>query len=152
VDLSVSVVPPGNARGQRHNGRCGLVIWQDPENYLVVNTWLDDWLVGTSVSTFYRVRGHEDMYDAVWTLTGETVTWGVPHTQRVVFDGYRFIAYLNGEPVLYRAVRDVYPDAPRLTVNKVAIIANEEWGDDTGTLFQRVVAAAPIDVPPRSLS
>ena len=98
ASTSLSLVPPpGVGRGQRHNGRCGLVLWQDDENYLVVNTWLDDWLVGTSISTFYRIRGHEDMYDAVWTLTGENVTWGVPHTLRVVFDGYRFIAYLNGE-------------------------------------------------------
>jgi hypothetical protein len=51
--------------------------------------------------------------------------------------------------MLYRAIRDVYPDAPPLRVNKVAIIANEEWGDDTGTVFHRVVAA-PIDRSPGS--
>lgn len=145
VDVSVTATPPGSRRGERHNGRSGLVLWQDEQNYLVVNVWLDDWLVGTSVSTFYRIRGHEDMYDAVWTLTGEKVTWGVSHTLRVAFDGERFVAYLDDRPMLYRAIRDVYPDAPRLSVNRIAVIANEEWGDDTGTLFQRVVASPPID-------
>ena len=149
VDVAVTATPPGRQRGERHNGRSGLVLWQDEQNYLVVNIWLDDWLVGTSVSTFYRVRGHEDMYDAVWTLTGEKVTWGVTHTLRVVFDGERFVAWLDGHPVLYRAIRDVYPDAPPLLVNRVAVIANEEWGDDTGTVFHRVVAAPP-DPQPRS--
>ncbi len=141
VDIAVTSTPPGVGRGERHNGRGGLVLWQDDQNYIVVNVWLDDWLVGTSISTFYRIRGHEDMYDAVWTLTGENVTWGVPHTLRVVFDGRRFVAYLDGRPMLYRAVRDVYPDAPELSVTKVAVIANEEWGDDTGTLFTRVIAS-----------
>jgi hypothetical protein len=149
VDVAVTATPPGRERGERHNGRSGLVLWQDEQNYLVVNIWLDDWLVGASVSTFYRVRGHEDMYDAVWTLTGEKVTWGVSHTLRVLFDGERFVATLDGHPMLYRAIRDVYPDAPPLRVNKVAIIANEEWGDDTGTVFHRVVAA-PIDRSPGS--
>jgi len=145
VDVSVTSTPPGTRRGERHNGRGGLVLWQDEDNYLVINTWLDDWLVGTSVSTFYRVRGHEDMYDAVWTLVGTDVSWGGPYTLRVVFDGSRFVAYVDGRPVLYRAVRDVYPDAPVLTVTKVALIANEEWGDDTGTVFTRVVAAPLIE-------
>ena len=145
VDLSVIAVPPGTARGQRQNGRSGLVLWQDESNYVVVNVWLDDWLVGTSVSTFYRIDGHEDMYDAVWTLTGTKVTWGTPHTLRVRFDGRRFIAYLDGRPMLYRAISDVYPDAPALVLTKIALIANEEWGDDTGTVFRRVIAAAPDD-------
>ncbi len=140
VDIALTMTPPGTARGERQNGRGGFVLWQDPANYLVINVWLDDWLEGTSVSTFYRVDGHEDMHDAVWTLTGHRVSWGVPFTLRAVFDGERFTAYLDDEPVLYRAIRDVYADAPPLRVNKVALIANEEWGDDTGTLFQRVVA------------
>lgn len=145
VDVALTMTPPGTSRGERQNGRGGFVLWQDPENYLVINVWLDDWLEGTSVSTFYRVDGHEDMHDAVWTLTGHRVSWGVPFTLRAVFDGERFTAYLDDEPVLYRAVRDVYADAPVLKVNKIALIANEEWGDDTGTLFERVVARSGQD-------
>jgi hypothetical protein len=80
----------------------------------------------------------------VWTLTGTDVTWGVPHTLRVVFDGERFTAHLDGRPVLYRALRDVYADAPPLSVNKVALIANEEWGDDTGSVFHYVRASALV--------
>lgn len=150
VDLRVTLLPPGSARGQRHNCRGGLVLYQDPENYLVVNVWLDDWLGSTSVSTFYRVGGHEDMHDAVWTLTGDRVTWGVPFELRVAFDGERFTAYLDGRPTLYRAVRDVYPDAPRMEVRRLGLIANEEWGDDTGTTFLRLLARTQGEGPPLS--
>ena len=143
ADVRVTVLPPGSGRGARHNCRAGLVLWQDPENYIVVNVWLDDWLESSSLSSFYRVRGHEDMYDAVWTLTGDRVTWGVPFELRVAFDGERFTAYLDGRPTLYRALRDVYPDAPRLAVRRIALVANEEWGDDTGSTFLRLLALAP---------
>ena len=148
VDVRLTLLPPGSARGERHNCRAGLVLWQDEENYLVVNVWLDDWLHSTSVSTFYRVRGHEDMHDAVWTLTGDRVTWGVPFELRVAFDGERFTAYVDGRPTLYRAIRDVYPDAPRLAVRRIALIANEEWGDDTGSTFLRLVALTSQEASP----
>jgi hypothetical protein len=141
VDVRATLVPPGSVRGERHNCRSGLVLWQDADNYLVVNVWLDDWLESASLSTFYRVRGHEDMYDAVWTLTGDRVTWGVPFELRVAFDGERFTAYLDRRPTLYRAIRDVYPDAPPLKVRRVGIVANEEWGDDTGTMFTSLIAS-----------
>lgn len=141
VDVSLTMTPPGTERGQRHNCRAGFVLWQDARTYLVINVWLDDWLQGTSVSTFYRVDGHEDMHDAVWTLTGHSVLWGKQFTLRARFDGERFTAYVDGRPVLHRAIRDVYPEAPALRVRKLALIANEEWGDDTGTVFDRLVAA-----------
>lgn len=141
VDVRLTVLPPGTRRGERHNCRGGLVLWQDADNYVVLNVWLDDWLESTSVSTFYRVRGYEDMYDAVWTLTGDRVTWGVPFELRVAFDGQRFTAYVDGRPTLYRAIRDVYADAPPLSVRRLAVIANEEWGDDTGTTFLSMTAS-----------
>jgi hypothetical protein len=147
ADVRLTMLPPGTARGQRHNGRGGLILWQDPQNYLVVNVWLDDWLNSTSVSTFYRVRGHEDMYDAVWTLTGDRITWGVPFELRVAFDGERFTASVDGRPTLYRAVRDVYPDAPRLAIRRIGVVANEEWGDDTGTTFTSLRAGTRAPRP-----
>jgi hypothetical protein len=142
VDVTAHFVPPGTARGQRHNGRAGIVLWQDEDNFVVVNVWLDDWLVGSSLSSFYRINGHEDMYDAVWTLTGLTINWGVPCTLRVRFDGWGFLASVDGRPVLYRAVRDVYPHAPRLRTNWIGIVANEEWGDDTGSVFTQFEVAS----------
>ncbi len=59
---------PGTGRGEGHGGRCGVVFWQDPDNYLVVNLFVDDVFDGASISTFYHLGGNEDMYDAVWTL------------------------------------------------------------------------------------
>lgn len=140
VDVTLRSTPPGTARGQDHDGRCGVILWQDPSNYLIVNIWLDDWFPGASLSTFYRIDGHEDMYDAVWTLVNGPVTWGRPFDLRVVFDGERFVASIDGRPYLYRAIRDVYPDAPPLRVQRIGIIANEEWGDDTGTVLNRFLA------------
>jgi hypothetical protein len=139
VDLTVEMVPPGTGPGQGEEFRGGLVLWQDPDNHVVLNLFLDNVYDGSSISTFYRLRGHEDMYDAVWSLVGP-VRWGVPCTLRVVSDGDRFLAHLDGEPVLHRALRDVYSWAPRLSIRRVGIVANEEWGDDTGTEFLRFVA------------
>lgn len=107
---------------------------------------MDDHFPGTSVSTFYRVDGHENMYDAVWTLTAERVTWSKPFDLRVVCDGDRFVASVDGRPALYRAVRDVHPEAPDLRIQRVGLIANEEWGDDTGSLFTSVVAAGRVSL------
>ncbi|MBB5786223.1 oxidoreductase [Jiangella mangrovi] len=137
ADLTVTMTPPGTARGQGHEGRCGLVVWQDDQNYVIVNLWLANHFQGGSLSSFYRIGGHEDMYDAVWTLTADMFRWGDPCTLNLRFDGERFVASIDGRPTLYRALTDVYPDAGRLTVNRVGLVANEEWGDDTGTVFHR---------------
>ncbi|MGQ0679417.1 MAG: nucleotide-binding protein [Actinomycetota bacterium] len=143
VDLTLEMTPPGTERHQGHRGRGGMVFWQDPENYLVVNVWLDDSLNGTSISTFYHLAGKENMYDAVWTLTGSRVSWGLRCALKVVFDGTRFIASLNNTPSLVRALKDVYPDTPDLAVNRVGLIANEEWGNDTGTMFHSLTGRGP---------
>ncbi|PZF79911.1 oxidoreductase [Jiangella anatolica] len=140
TDLTVTMTPPGTARGQGHEGRCGLVLWQDDENYVIVNLWLANHFQGGSLSSFYRIGGHEDMYDAVWTLTADMFRWGDPCTLNLRFDGERLVASIDGRPTLYRAITDVYPDAGRLTVNRVGLVANEEWGDDTGTVFHRFTA------------
>jgi hypothetical protein len=104
-----------------------------------LNLFLDNVYDGSSISTFYHLAGHEDMYDAVWSLVGP-VRWGAPCSLRVVSDGSQFLACLDGEPVLYRALSDVYPWTGRLAIARVGLIANEEWGDDTGTVFRSLVA------------
>lgn len=140
ADLKVTITPPGSARGQGERGRGGLVFWQDSSNYIIVNTWLDDYYDGTSVSSFFHLAGFEDIYDAVWTNVGRRITWGEPYALRVAFDGMYFSAYVNAEPVLYRALTDVYPAAACLRIQRVGIAVNWEWGHDTGSVFHNFVA------------
>jgi hypothetical protein len=116
-----------------------LTFWQDEDNYLIVNVFIDDTFDGASISSFYHLGGKEDMYDAVWTLV-RGVRWGERCTLRVAFDGRQFLASMNGEPSLYRALTDVYPDAVPLEITRVGMIVNWEWGDDTGTTFWRMDA------------
>jgi hypothetical protein len=139
ADLTLDMTMPGTRRGERHGGRCGVVFWQDPDNYLVVNFYVDDDFDGASVSTFYHLNGAENMYDAVWTLV-RGVEWGKRCALRTSFDGERFLAWSSGEPALVRALTDVYPDASPLRIERVGIIVNYEWGDDTGTLLHRFTA------------
>ncbi|MDQ4130414.1 MAG: PIG-L family deacetylase, partial [Actinomycetota bacterium] len=144
ADVEVEITPPGTARGQGENGRGGIVLWQDEDNYLIVNTWLDDLPRhdGSAISAFYIAQGKEDMYDAVWSNVGRMVTWGARYRLRVACDGERFLTWLNGEPVLYRALVDIRRDAPRLALRAVGLTANWEWGDDTGSVFHRFTARA----------
>jgi hypothetical protein len=136
AELCVEMTPPGTARGQGENGRVGVIFWQDADNYLVVNVYVDDDFDGASISTFYHLDGYEQMYDAVWTLV-RGVTWGQRCRLRVAFDGHRFLAWANDEPSLVRALTDVYPSARPLRIQRVGLIVNEEWGDDTGTVLHR---------------
>jgi hypothetical protein len=146
AELTLDMTPPGVARGEGENGRCGVVFWQDADNYLIVNIWLDDVYDGASISSFYRVAGHEDMYDAVWTLN-RGFHWGQRSILRVAFDGNRFLASADDEPALVRAITDVYPDAAvPLRIERVGIVANEEWGNDTGTTIHRFTAARALVV------
>ena len=144
ADVSIEMTPPGTARGQGEAGRVGMVFWQDPENYLVVNVYVDDDFDGASISTFYRIGGHENMYDAVWTLV-RGMTYGERCTLRTAFDGERFLSWANEEPALVRALTDVYPDAPRLRIERLGLIVNEEWGDDTGSVIHRYLGAVRAD-------
>ena len=54
----------------------------------------------------------------------------------VRFDGDRYLVALDGRTVLERAVSDVYPGRPPLAVSGVGILANWEWGDDSGSLVR----------------
>jgi len=46
--------------------------------------------------------------------------------------------------VLYRAFRDIYPGFRRLHIRKVGIVANWEWGHDTGSRFLSFEARAGV--------
>jgi hypothetical protein len=135
ADVSVTILPPGKERGQGEKGRAGLIFWQDRDNYIIVNTWLDDFYAGESISCFFRLDGFEEIYDAVWSNIGQTIAFGQPYTLRVVFDGNNYTVQVNNQTVLYRALTDVYPWASPLNINRLGIVANWEWGDDTGSGF-----------------
>lgn len=140
ADVEVNITAPGSKRGEGEKGRGGLIFWQDADNYIIISTWLDDHYGGASISSFFYLNGLEELYDAVWTNVGRRVYWGIPYKLRVVFDGLNYTAYVNDEPVLYRALTDVYPDSKRLSIKRVGIVANWEWGNDTGSLFNDFVA------------
>jgi hypothetical protein len=138
--VQLDITPPGTQRKQGEKGRGGLIFWQDANNYITISTWLDDSYGGASISSFFYLKGFEDLYDAVWTNVGSRVYWGIPYTLRVVFDGMNYTAYVNNEPVLYRTLTDVYPDTRRLDINRIGIVSNWEWGNDTGSVFDNFVA------------
>jgi hypothetical protein len=142
ADLEVEIIPPGDGRDDRHEGRGGLAIWQDADNYLVVNVWLASRFPGSSVSSFLRVGGHEDFFDPVWSNVGTAIRPGRPVRLRLLSDGSRYLVYLDGRPVLYRAFADIDPDADRFSIERAGLAVNWEWGDDTGSVFRDYRARA----------
>jgi hypothetical protein len=138
ADVQINICPPGTNKGQNERGRGGLILWEDARNYIIFNLWNDDacW----SVSSFFCVEGYEEIYDAVWTNIGRRVRWGIPYDFRVIFRRNSFLCHLNDEPVLYRALTDIYPDWNNFLINRVGIVANWEWGTDTGSVFQNFLA------------
>jgi len=140
ADIDLEMTPPGTHRGETHRGRSGVVFWQDRLNYFMINLWLHDNLETASISTFFCLDGFDDLYDAIWTCTGpDRTTWGVPFRLRSIFDGNRFLIRIDGEPVVYRTLTDVYPRRKPMKINRVGLLANWEWGTDTGTVFRDMV-------------
>jgi hypothetical protein len=139
ADVCVTIFPPGKERGQGEKGRGGLIFWQDCDNYIIINTWLDDFYEGESISCFFRIDGFEEIYDAVWSNIGKAIAFGQPYSLRVVFDGNNYTVQVNQQTVLYRALSDVYPWANTLGINRLGVVANWEWGDDTGSGFSDFV-------------
>lgn len=139
ADVEVTITPPGIRKWLKEKGRAGILLWQDPGNYLILSAFIGDW-PAMSMAAFFQMDGFEELYDAVWTNVGGRMHWGVPHDLRVVFDGMHFTTFINREPVLYRALRDVYPHCVPLRIRRVGIVANWEWGNDTGSAFQNFVA------------
>jgi hypothetical protein len=140
ADLEVEMTPPGTDWGQGHNGRGGLIFWQDRRNYIILNLYLDNTNPATAFSSFFHLSGHENLYDAVWTNIGNRVTWGRRLRLRMTFDGLNYMVMLGDEPLLYRSLRDVYPKQERLAITRVGLCANWEFGNDTGTWFHSFTA------------
>ncbi len=139
ADVEVTIIPPGKERGKGEKGRGGLIFWQDQDNYIIINTWLDDFYEGESISCFFRIAGFEEVYDAVWSNIGQAIAFGRPYTLRVVFDGNNYTVRVNHQTVLYRALSDVYPWVTALDINRLGIAVNWEWGDDTGSGFNNFI-------------
>jgi hypothetical protein len=139
ADVAVEITPPGTGPDQREHGLCGFIFWQDPDNYITVNIWVNHSYGGASISCFFHLDGFEDLYDAIWSNVGKRVYYGVPLTLRMAFDGMQYTVFVNEEPVLYRALKDVYPHYSRFSINQVGLMANWEWGNDTGSLFRNFV-------------
>lgn len=140
ADVSVDILSPGKQRHEGEKGRGGLIFWQDADNYMIVNHWLDDTFDGAAMSVFVTVNGYEEIYDGVWANLGNRIVWGQKKMHRVVFDGLNFVVYVESEPVLCRSLRDMYPKMSPLNINRVGIVANWEWGNDTGSEFSNFVA------------
>ena len=141
ADLRTTIVPVGAAKSR---SRAGLVFVQDDHNYVVFNLWFNQRADGAaSVSSFFCLDGLEDVYDAVWVNVGDRIRWDEPVDLRVSFDGLLYQAWLGDEPVLWRSLRDVYPQAGRLAIARVGIAANWEWGLDTGSRFLAFEAYGP---------
>jgi hypothetical protein len=111
---------------------------QDDDHALLVNLYLNDRYEGASISCFFRVGGYEEVYDAVWNNVGDRVTWGGTNRLRVAFDGDTWTARLDDELVLHRRLRDVYPTIGRWAINRVGIMTNWEFGEDSGSRFVKV--------------
>ncbi len=137
ADLEVEILPPGQGVGQKQQSRAGVCFWQDAQHHLVVALRLDD--SESSVAGMLRFAGYEDPYDMIWSRVPDLLYHGVPLRLRVVCDGTRFQVYLDEEPVLYRALSDIYPGADRLSIRRVGI-ALSGYGEDTGSIFRSWVA------------
>lgn len=136
ADLEVEILPPGSERGQGERCRAGLVFLQDADNYISFTVFLDDSYHGASIALFPKRHGFEELYDAVWTMVADKVTWGKHFRLRVAFDGNRFNVFINDELVLQRALTDLYPDDPPMRIRRVGLAANWEWGTDTGSRLE----------------
>lgn len=135
VEVSVTITPPRGQEGEIHRCRAGVVIKGDKGCQLVVATYLDDWYVGNSLSSFVTVDGKELFYRAVWTNVAHRITWGRPYQLSVTFDGDQYLARIDGEPVLYRRISDVAPSHSGFRPTEVGLAVNEEFGCDTGSRF-----------------
>jgi hypothetical protein len=75
-------------------------------------------------------------------MVADAVTWAQPFRFRVVFDGNWFVILLENEPVMERALSDIYRQDPPLRITQVGLATNGEWGEDTGSVFEWFTARA----------
>ena len=94
---------------------------------------------GESISCFFRIAGYEEIYDAVWSNIGRAIAFGQPYIFRAIFDGNKYIVRINNQTVLYCALTDVYSWTHNLNINRLGIVANWEWGNDTGSSFSNFI-------------
>ncbi|GIW25563.1 hypothetical protein [Meiothermus sp.] len=137
ADLEVEILPPGQRVGQNQQSRAGVCFWQDAKHHLVVSLRLGD--NESSVVAGLRFAGYEDPRDVVLSRVPDLLYHGVPVRLRVVCDGWRFQVYLDDEPVLYRALSDIYPGADRLYIRRVGLGVSG-YGEDSGSIFRSWVA------------
>ena len=97
---------------------------------------------GASIALFPKRHGFEELYDAVWTMVWDQASWGRPFRLRVAFDGENFLVYVGDEPILQRRMTDLYPNDLPLQITRVGIAVNWEWGNDTGSRFEKFTARA----------
>ncbi|MCL4765111.1 MAG: DNA-binding protein [Hyphomicrobiaceae bacterium] len=142
ADLQVTVTASGERRGQGHRCRCGLVLWQDRDNYVISSIWNEDDYQGSSIALFVKRHGFEELYDAIWTMVSDRIDWGRASRIRLASDGRNFLVLIDGEPVLQRAMADIYPGDPPLRITRVGLVVNWEWGNDTGSSFASFEASA----------
>jgi hypothetical protein len=140
ADLEVIITPPGTQNGEKEMSIAGFILYQDTDNYVTLNVWRADDYGGSSISTFFKFAGFEDLYDAIWTNVGNRVYYGKPSRLKLCCDGRQYLVFVNDEPVLYRAFRDIYADVEQLRIRKVGLLANWEFGNDTGSRFERFEA------------
>ncbi len=133
ASLRMQIAIPGTQIGDKHRCRCGFVFWQDDDNYITTSIWNSPVYEGSSVSSFYTIAGFENLYDAIWTNVGTNAAYGSTVALTATYDNGQLLMTLNDEPVLYRRVSDVYADVQGITLRKVGIVVNWEWGDDTGS-------------------
>ena len=137
VDIEVTITPPGTCAGQNQRTTAGFILYQDAENYMTLNAYRSDYYPAGSVSTFFKFNGFEDTYDAIWSNVADRIFHGKPLRLRLCCDGEQYIVFIDDEAVLYRAFRDVYPNVRRLAIRKAGILANWEFGLDTGSTFEQ---------------
>jgi hypothetical protein len=137
--ITAEIVPPGDGPGQGARGRGGLILYQDDDNYLIVNDWVDD-AHEPAIGAFLRSSGFEEVYDAAWTVVDGCLTFGQRHVLRLAFDASGFAVDLDDRTVLARRFADLYPEAAPLEVRAVGICANWDFGEDTGSRFTRFTA------------
>lgn len=137
ADVECEILPPPKNRKRPAQSRAGLCFWQDAQHHLVVALSLDE--SEHAVVATLRFAGYENPHSKVWTHVPDKLYFGVAVRLRVVCDGGQFQVYLDDEPVLYRALRDIYPGADRLEIRRVGLALNG-YGKDTGSIFRTWVA------------
>lgn len=143
VDIETEIEPPPRVEGVLQRCRAGLAAGSGPDNLLMVNAWIDDSYGGGSVSTFLRLDGGEEIFDAVWVNVGAALDWTTPFVLRLQTDGDFYRVMLDGHTVVSRSISDQTRLVPRIEMTHVGIVANWEWGLDTGSLFRRFTVRGP---------